>query len=92
MCEWERLIETDDATKMAALYDKFVQNCLDKHAPVRRIKIRSSYSFGLSDETKAKMKQRDNVRLQASHEKGSHKQILIAKYKSLRNECNRLVW
>ena len=76
---------------MTRIYDEYVKTCLDKHAPHRRIKIRCGFKFGLTKETKKKMKERDKTRAAAVSASGNERNVLMTKYKSLRNSCNRLV-
>ena len=44
------------------LFNSAVQESLDEIAPVRTFKVRSHHKFGLSDQTKALMKVRDQTR------------------------------
>ena len=69
------------------LYQLSVLNLssLDEVAPFGVITIRSNFKFGLSDETKDLMKQKEAVRNKIKSSVGNEKQLWIVKYKKLRN-------
>ena len=90
-CRWEELVECADVHEMTEKYERFLEQVLNAHAPVRKIKIRSNYKFALSNESKEKMRERDKVRHLATKAKGTEKVVLFQKYRCLRNTCNRLV-
>ena len=53
---WEKLGETAQVNEMVALYETFINTVLDKHAPMKKIKIHQNYKSGISANTKQLMK------------------------------------
>ena len=69
------------------LYQLSVLNLssLDEVAPFGVITIRSNFKFGLWDETKDLIKQREAARNKIKSSVGNEKQLWNVKYKKLRN-------
>ena len=61
----------------------------DEIAPYKTFIVKSKYKFGISDETKAQMAERDKVRKSILKAKNGEKAVLQAKYKKLRNLVNK---
>ena len=72
---------------MVQLFTDNVTEALDEMCPIKTIKIRSNYKFGLSDNTRSLIKSRDVTRSKNSMASGNDKIILSNKYKVLRNIC-----
>ena len=68
------------------LFTKLVSESLDELAPLTTFTVKSKHIFGLSDETKSLMRQRDEARKKASAETANQKVIWLNKYRSLRNK------
>ena len=73
------------AHEKSALFDKIFENCLDRHAPIEKIKIHKNYKRGLSKETLALIKERDLARIESIRACDVNKHILAIKYRKLRN-------
>ena len=82
---WENLGETEDLDQMVTLLTNHVTNSLDDCAPRRTFKVRNNYKFGISDATKALIKERDNARIDIKTKSPSEKIVQQAVYKKLRN-------
>lgn len=91
MAPWEKLAETKDVNKMVEMYTSFINQTLDIHAPVRKIKIRGNYKSRLSTTSKKLMKKRDQTRKKYSKARGVEKAGWFKKYKKLRNECTKKI-
>jgi len=74
-------------SEMVALYENFINKVLDKHAPMKKIKIHEHYKSGISANTKRLMKKRDATRKEFAKSTGEERAILHKKYKCLRNKC-----
>jgi hypothetical protein len=59
--EWEKLGETEDVNEMAECFNANVTKTLDICVPLKTITIHSHHKFGLSENTKAIMSERDNI-------------------------------
>ena len=55
-------------------------------APIKTFTMKSNYKFGLSENTKKLMKDRDNTRSKISAASSTEKPIFLQKYKVLRNK------
>ena len=82
---WERLGETEDVEEMAKFFNETVVEALDECAPVKTVIIKPGYKFGLTQQTKALIKERDDTR-KAIGKSPNEKKILHEKYKKLRNK------
>jgi exonuclease III len=89
LCEmpWEKLAGTEQVSEMVTLYETFINTVLDKHAPMKKIKIHEHYKSGISANTKRLMKKRDETRKEFAKATGEERTILHKKYKCLRNKC-----
>ena len=45
----------------AELFDKIFEECLDRHAPIKKIKVHTNYKRGLTKETLKLIKERDQA-------------------------------
>ena len=53
--EWDSQVFADPSVSIhekSALFDKIFENCLDRHAPVEKIKIHKNYRRGIKRNTK----------------------------------------
>ena len=74
--------------EIADKFDSNIEECLNEVAPYKLFNVKSHYKFGISESTKKLMEQRDKTRADVSNTRGSHKSVLVTKYKKLRNLCN----
>ena len=75
---------------MVDVFQRNIEDALNDVAPVKSFTIKSNYKFGISDETKKVMHERDVIRRRISTANSvSEKAILQAKYKALRNKVTR---
>ena len=70
----------------AALFDSIFEKCLDRHAPIKKVKVYSHYKRGLSQETIKLIRERDKARLDSIRASDCNKQVLAIKYRTLRNK------
>ena len=84
---WEKVIDPSKTVhEQAHEFDKILEDTLERHAPLRRTKIRAHFKEGLSDETKKLIQERDSVRHELKkslHE--TRREILSLKLKKARN-------
>ena len=59
---WEELEKTENCDEMVDMFKKKIQSALDEIAQIKMFKIKNNYKFGLSEDTKNKMKQRDSAK------------------------------
>ena len=69
-------------------FNKLTKECLDEIAPVKSFTVRSNYKFGISEETKKLMADRDQTRMKIKKSENNQKALLMVKYKKLRNLVN----
>ena len=81
---WEDLVGLD-VNKMTEKFDEILEKTLDRHAPVKKIRIHENYRKGLSDETLRLMKERDQARKEVSKCQAEDRDSLVEKYKKARN-------
>ena len=62
MKNWKKIGETEDVNEMAQHFNEKVIEALDECAPIKEMKIRQAYKDGLTDRTKAMIKERDRMR------------------------------
>ena len=82
---WIAINNEPDLDKKVDIFTKLITNSLDEVAPFGVITIRSNFKFGLTDETKDLMKQREAARIKIKSSVGNEKQVWNMKYKKLRN-------
>ena len=78
-CEGQNVHESAD------VFNRMFEECLDRHAPIKKIKIHTNYRRGLSDETLALIRERNFARLRVIRADGANKHVLAQKYKRARN-------
>jgi hypothetical protein len=83
--EWEKLGETEDVNVMAECFNANVTKALDICAPLKTITVHSKHKFGLSENTKALMSERDNIRKKMYKYSSSERKVFHLKYRKLRN-------
>jgi hypothetical protein len=86
--DWSKLDDTQNLDDMVVAFTNMVTESLDEIAPIKSFMVKSKYIFGLSQETKDLMKQRDNARKQLSLVSKEQREIWLSKYKKLRNLVN----
>ena len=62
MKDWEKIGETEDVNEMAQHFNEQVIEALDECAQTKEMKVRQTYRDGLTDRTKAMIKERDRMR------------------------------
>ena len=82
---WEEIGETEDVEAMASIFGNLVEESLNDCAPWNEIKVRSNHVFGLSDDTKEAMKERDKMRENVKKSSPTEKRAMQLKYKKQRN-------
>ena len=85
---WTEIFVEPDLEKKVDIFTTLITNSLDEVAPYGLITIRSNFKFGLTDETKDLMKQRETARKNIKSSIGYEKQVWNEKYKKLRNKVN----
>ena len=85
---WTEIFVEPDLEKKVDIFTTLITNSLDEVAPYGLITIRSNFKFGLTDETKDLMKQRETARKNIKSSTGYEKQVWNEKYKKLRNKVN----
>ena len=60
--EWEKIGQTEDVNVMAEVLNEQITIALDECAPMKEFKIRRNHRFGLKEETRKMMKERDSLR------------------------------
>ena len=73
---------------MVEKFNDLISDALDEVAPMKSFIVKSHYKFGLSDETKALMRKRDQTRIHIKSANSNEKSVLVKQYKSLRNQVN----
>ena len=68
---------------MVEIFTDNINKALDEVAPLKTFTVKSNYRFGLSQETKDLMKQRDSTRANIKNVSGNKKIVQMAKYKHL---------
>ena len=86
---WSKIEECNDVDGMVKIFSKNIEGALDEIAPIKTFTIRSQYRFGLSDNTKKLMHDRDCTRGKIKNASSDEKKILHSKYKALRNKVTR---
>ena len=86
--DWSQINSTKSVDEKAVKFDELIQECLDKIAPFKSFIVKSHYKFGISNVTKEIINKRDHTRQNISKAGPTEKQILITKYKKLRNLVN----
>ena len=64
---------------------------LDEVAPFKTFTVKSHYKFGISEQTKILMEQRDRTRNNIKTAGAQQKGTLLIKYKKLRNQVNSMI-
>ena len=85
---WSQIKREKDIEKKTDMLAKFMNTALDEVAPIKLFTVKSNYKFGISDDTKEIMKNRDATRAKISKASTKEKSILWPKYKKLRNRVN----
>ena len=83
--DWSKIDECTDVNEMVSIFTEKINEALDEVAPIKTFTIKSNYKFGLSENTKKLMQERDCTRKQINQAKKQEKAILQQKYKKLRN-------
>ena len=60
--DWTPISSCNNVDEMVEVYQKNINEALNEVAPIKTFTIRSNYRFGLSDETKQVMHDRDVTR------------------------------
>ncbi len=85
--EWEKLGETEDVNAMAECFNVNVTKAKALYicAPLKTITVHSQPKFGLSENTKALMSERDNIRKKMYKYSSSERKVFHLKYRKLIN-------
>ena len=78
---WESLGLLSDVNSMVDKYERFINETLDMHAPIKRIQVHPHYKPGLSSQTNTLMAQRDAARRVFASAKGKERLFLTNKVK-----------
>ena len=84
--DWNSVEESEDLNTKVKLFTTFIDAAMDEIAPIKTFTVKSNYRFGLSENTKKLMKQRDVTRSNISKANNQQKTVLMKKYKILRNK------
>ena len=90
MKDWEKIGETEDVNEMAQHFNEQVIEALDECAPIKEMKVRQMYRDGLTDRTKAMIKERDRMRKEIKRSPNETK-VLHEKYKKMRNRVTQQI-
>ena len=84
---WERVIDVNkNVHQQAEAFNDIFESTLNRHAPLRKTKIRPHFIKGLSTKTKTLIKKRNRLRLQSSRCKDPlQKRALQSKFNKMRN-------
>ena len=85
---WWDIYVCEDANTASELFTEKVNSILDKHAPVKKIQVRSQFAPWLSEETKACIAARDQAYKTALSDRSDKS---WSEYKIIRNKVNRQV-
>ena len=88
---WSGIEKENDINEKVRIFTNNINEALDEVAPIKNFKIKSSYKFGLSDKTKELMRIRDHTRNQIKNSTNQEKQILLIKYRKLRNSVTQQI-
>jgi hypothetical protein len=86
----EAIISCYEVDQQVELLDEMVTQVLDKLAPYKMIRQRSSFRNGLTQETKLLMKKRDSICKEVASLTGEAKLAKHNDYKAARNRCLHL--
>jgi hypothetical protein len=84
---WSQIACEKDIEKKTDMLAKFMNTALDEVAPIKSFTVKSNYKFGISDDTKEIMKNRDATRAKISKASTKEKSILWPKYKKTKKSC-----
>ena len=84
--DWNSVEESEDLNTKVKLFTTFIDAAMDEIAPIKTFTVKSNYRFGLSENIKKLMKQRDVTRSNISKANNQQKTVLMKKYKILRNK------
>ena len=82
--DWTTFYQTSDLDILNSIFEENVLSVLDAAAPVKTVQRRKRYRNWVSQEMKAKMKQRDELRNKA---RDSNRMEDWQSYRNARNEC-----
>ena len=84
---WQEVIDPKKTVHdQAHEFDRILEETLERHAPLRRTKVRENFRNGLSEKTKQLMKERDHLRHDVRKCKDdTKKEVLSIKLKKARN-------
>ena len=85
--EWERVIDVNkNVHQQSEAFDEIFESTLNRHAQLKKTKIRPHFIKGLSTKTKTLIKKRNRLRLQSSRCKDPlQKRALQSKFNKMRN-------
>ena len=88
---WENLVRSDGPHLMTEKFEEMMTSLLQKHAPLREVKINNNFKPGLTKETKRLLKERNFLFRKVTTSDEDKKNELWCLFKKLRNKCTRLV-
>ena len=74
---WERIGETEDIEEITNTFNKLVLDALDECASLKEFKIHRYNKFGLIEETKKMIKERDSLRKKIGKARGKEEKSKI---------------
>ena len=60
--DWSGIENEKDINEKVRIFTRNINEALDEVAPIKTFKIKSTFKFGLSENTKELMKERDHIR------------------------------
>lgn len=84
-------LDSDDMEQNAKSLGETIEEALNICAPLKTFKVRENHKFGISENTKKVIKERDFARQQIKDKSPTERVIQHQKYKSLRNRVNSLI-
>lgn len=85
--DWSPVYDCNDVDSMVSLFNKLVLELYDKHAPLKKVKVKHLPAPWLSDGIKQQMSKRDKAKRRYRRDPTEEN---WSSYKKLRNRCSRL--
>ena len=89
--EWEKIGQTEDVNVMAEVLNEQITIALDECAPIKEFKIRRNHRFGLKEETRKMMKERDSLRKKIGKSDEIRRKEFQEEYRKIRNAVTNKV-
>ena len=89
--EWEKIGQTEDVNVMAEVLNEQITIALDECAPIKEFQIRRNHRFGLKEETRKMMKERDSLRKKIGKSDEIRRKEFQEEYRKIRNAVTNKV-